>query len=82
MRRWVVRALAVLVLTMMLAWVLGHVRWPESVGLATSHLSGVLGGEGIEDTEDLFMLLCFAFSLIAATTVVVLVDRRRSRLRR
>ncbi len=77
MRSRIARAIAVVALTLAIAWVLGHIRWPEPVGLAVSDLSGRLGGLGIEATEDLFMILCFGIAFGMALAIVMLLGRRR-----
>jgi hypothetical protein len=66
-------------LTLLLSWLLGHIRWPEPVGLAMIRLSAALGGQGIEDTEDLFLLLSVALSFAVAVAVVMLAERRQER---
>jgi hypothetical protein len=81
MRRRIGRGFAVIVLTLAIAWVLGHVHWPERVGLTISALSGRLGGRGIEDTEDLFLVLSFVVAFGAALAIVTLVGRRRATIR-
>ena len=73
----IARGAAIAALTLAIAWVLGRIHWPESVGLAVSALSGRLGGLGIEDTEDLFMILCFVVAFCAAVAIVTLFGRRR-----
>ena len=75
MRRRIAQGAAVLGLTLVIAWILGHVHWPEAVGLAMVRASDMVGGRGIEDTEDLFMLVCFAVAIVAA------VSRRAGRAR-
>ena len=81
MRRRIAQGAAVLGLTLVIAWMLGHVHWPEAVGLAMVRASDMVGGRGIEDTEDLFMLVCFAVSLIVALVIVASVSRRAARPR-
>lgn len=76
------RGASVVVSTLVLAWCFGHARWPEPVGLAMSNLSAAIGGRGIEDTEDLFMLRAFLVSLIIAIVVVTVVSRRIAGRRR
>jgi len=81
MRRRIAQGAAVLGLTLVIAWMLGHVHWPEAVGLAMVRASDMIGGRGIEDTEDLFMLVCFAVALIVASAIVAAVSRRAGRAR-
>jgi len=81
MRRRIAQGAAVLGLTLVIAWILGHVHWPEAVGLAMVRASDMVGGRGIEDTEDLFMLVCFAVALIVAVAIVAAVSRRAGRAR-
>jgi len=81
MRRRIAQGAAVLGLTLVIAWMLGHVHWPEAVGLAMVRASDMVGGRGIEDTEDLFMLVCFAVALVVAVAIVAAVSRRAGRAR-
>ena len=81
MRRRIAQGAAVLGLTLVIAWMLGHVHWPEAVGLAMVRASDMIGGRGIEDTENLFMLVCFAVALIVAVAIVAAVSRRAGRAR-
>ncbi len=68
-------AIAVLAITIVLWMMFGRIHWPENVGLAVSRLSGALGGIGIEDTENLFMLLSFLFALAIAVLAVAIARR-------
>jgi DNA-binding transcriptional regulator of glucitol operon len=79
-RRWP-SIVAVVVLTWVFAWLLGHIHWPDQVGIAVSHLSGMMGGIGIEDTEDLFLILILIIAFLLALAMVMAIGRWTRRTR-